>query len=296
MSFPELPFDIVECILIHSASSSPSAALTICLVSSWARNIAIPQLHHTVVLASHGQHLAFLANNRLASPQPVHGPAASATIPLGHHVRHILLDSKGADMHALYALCPNLVSLAIPVSRLIGFSTERQSFPSLTRLDILSPALTSVSPTSFAANPVRARPWAPLTHLRLRLHAPSPSQLPFPNTNLLQILPLEHMPALTHLAHPLPVPTPWQPADAAAPLNRCPSLRMLVIVVPHATLASHLAPPFRAHDPRLYIYLDDAGLDRTTQWRHEVDGAMSTIWERASQFRASLAPAPSSDQ
>ncbi|KAJ7139046.1 hypothetical protein C8R44DRAFT_300162 [Mycena epipterygia] len=138
VSFPELPYDIVESILIHAASSCPSTALTLCQVTSWVRNIAVPQLFHTVVLDSYGRHLSFLENRRLASPQAPYGTAKPAAIPLGHHVRNVFGDSHGADMHSMYEFCPFLESLAIPASRSSPSPPlRRASFPA----SVTSPSL-----------------------------------------------------------------------------------------------------------------------------------------------------------
>ncbi|KAJ6617565.1 hypothetical protein B0H10DRAFT_1308036 [Mycena sp. CBHHK59/15] len=133
MSFPELPYDVVESILIHTASS-PAAAIALVQIASWVRNIVVPQLYHTVVLDSYQKHIKFL--EQLATPQAPYGTADPSTIPVGHHVRNLYVDSGGADMYAMYELCPALESLALPASRLIGFSTAPRVFPRLRNLTI----------------------------------------------------------------------------------------------------------------------------------------------------------------
>lgn len=269
MSFPELPYDIVESILTHTASSYPSAALTLCLVSSWVRNIAIPQLFHTVVLDSYPKHRSFLANQRLAAPQPAYGTAAPALVPLGHHVRHVYVDSDGADMHAMYDQCPRLETLALPAARLIGFSTSAPKvFPRLRSLSVITTGPSRVTDALWSS-PARVRPYESLTHLRFHGLPINP-------------LPLEGMPRLTHLA--LPAAPDAAPEKFDALVQRCAALLMLVLVLTD-DLTVDMASAFCAHDERMYPCPPSG--NSAAKWRREVDGGIS-IWERAAQFRASL--------
>ncbi|KAJ6535914.1 hypothetical protein DFH09DRAFT_97688 [Mycena vulgaris] len=272
MSFPELPYDVVESILIHTAASSPSAALNLCQVASWVRNIAVAQLFQTVVLNSFPKHISFLENRRLALPQPSYGTADPAAIPLGHHVRHLFVDSNGADMHSMYDLCPFLESLAIPASRLIGFSTSApRVFPRLRSLTILTHGPSSITDALWA-NPARVLPYATLTHLQFLALPTNP-------------LPFEMMPRLTHLAQPL-AGSSVAPPELDGLVQRCPGLRMLVLthnMQPAPTAACRaLAAAFRAHEERMYVC--PRSLSSPAEWRREVDGG-SSIWERAARFR-----------
>ncbi|KAJ7489577.1 hypothetical protein FB451DRAFT_1553362 [Mycena latifolia] len=274
MSFPELPYDIIESILIHTAASSPSAALTLCQVACWVRNIAIPHLFHTVVLDSFPKHMSFLENRRLALPQPSYGTAEPASIPVGRHVRHVFVDSNGADMYGMYDLCPLLESLVLPASRLIGFSTSApRVFPRLRSLTVLTHGPSSVT-AALWANPARVLPYAPLTHLHFCALPANP-------------LPLEGMPRLTHLAQPLAGPAA-QPGAYDELVQRCAGLRMLVLTaslpVPDPDAACRLlAALFRAHDERMYVCPRTASAP--AEWRREVDHAGASIWDRAARFR-----------
>ncbi|KAJ7653283.1 hypothetical protein DFH06DRAFT_530660 [Mycena polygramma] len=284
-SFPPLPYDVVECILVHTAVLAPSAAANLCLVASWVRNIAIPQLFHTVVLDSYSKHIAFIEGHRLATPQPVHGSAAPATLVLGQYVRHLFVDSNGADMHAMYGLCPRLHSLAIPASRLIAFSTSSpRVFPRLRRLTVLTSGPSSVAPALWT-NDACVRPYTSLTHLQFRVLPTNP-------------LPLDAMPLLSHLAQPLP-----QLAEESGEyddlVQRCPALCMLVLT--HASPDAEterlrsIARAFRAHNPRVYIcpalpvvapeWPHQVDANASDDWRREVD-AGDDVWARASRFRA----------
>ncbi|KAJ7083657.1 hypothetical protein B0H15DRAFT_417778 [Mycena belliarum] len=275
MSFPELPYDVVESILIHAASRA-STALTLCLVASWVRNIAVPHLFHTVVLDSYEKHLSFLENLRLARPQPSYGTAAPATIPLGQHLRHLYVDSSGADMHAMYAQCPRLESLALPASRLIAFATSApRVFPRLRSLTVLTHGPSSVAPALYA-NPERVRPFAGISHLQFRALPTNP-------------LPFEGMPLLTHLAQPLAAPGVL-PHEFDDLLARCAALEMLVLtasVQPEPDTACRLlAVVFRAHEKRMYVVPRTAS--SPAEWRREVDHGGTSVWERAARFRLDL--------
>ncbi|KAJ6475750.1 hypothetical protein C8R47DRAFT_667798 [Mycena vitilis] len=284
-SLPPLPYDVVECILVHTAVLAPSAAANLCLVASWVRNIAIPQLFHTVVLDSYHKHIAFLEGHRLATPQPVHGSAAPATLVLGQYVRHLFVDSNGADMHAMYSLCPRLHSLAIPASRLIAFSTSSpRVFAQLRRLTVLTSGPSSVAPTLWT-NEACVRPYTSLTHLHFRV-------LP---TNR---LPFDAMPLLSYLAQPLPqLAEDYGEYDDL--VQRCPALSMLVLthLAPGTEAESlhSIARTFRAHNPRMYIcpalpviapeWPHQVDASASAEWRREVD-AGDDVWARAAHFRA----------
>ncbi|KAJ6551640.1 hypothetical protein B0H19DRAFT_175252 [Mycena capillaripes] len=287
-AFPPLPYDVVECILVHTSASSPTAAAKLCLVASWVRNIAIPQLFHTVVLDSYSKHVAFLENSKLTGPQPVHGSADAAMIALGQHVRHLFVDSNGADMYSMYNLCPNLHSLAIPASRLIAFSTSApRLFPRLRRLTVLTSGPSGVGPALWT-NATRVLPYTTLTHLHFRVFPPNP-------------LPLDAMPLLSHLAQPLlSLADDHEGYDHL--VQRCPELHMLVLT--HAPPVSgeesehielrHVARAFRAHNPRMYIcpvsplatpeWPRQVDVNASTEWRREVD-AGDGVWARAILFR-----------
>ncbi|KAJ7715720.1 hypothetical protein DFH07DRAFT_862667 [Mycena maculata] len=264
MSFPELPYDIVECILIHAASSGSSATLTLCQVAAWVRTIAVRELFHTVVLDSYPKHIAFLG--RLAGP----GTATPPAIPLGHHVRHVLVHSNGADMYAMYQLCPFLETLAIPASRLVGFSTSApRVFPKLRSLTVLTAGPSSITDALWT-NPARVLPYTTLTHLRFCALPVNP-------------LPLERMPQLTHLALPLAgLDTPPEEHDAL--VQRCPALLMLVLTTEPGVPCAALASVFSVHNTRMYVcpYPEDP----VAEWRREIDSGPD-IWERAAQFRNS---------
>ncbi|KAJ7131740.1 hypothetical protein C8R43DRAFT_658655 [Mycena crocata] len=271
MSFPDLPYDVIEHILTQTAASSPSAALTLCLVASWVRNIAIPQLLQTVVLDSYSKHIAFLQNRRLANPQASYGSAEAVTIPLGHHVRNLLVDSNGADMHPMYMLCPYLETLAIPAARLIAFSTSTPHlFSRLRTLIVLTSGPSSVSEALWA-NLTRVQPYACLTHLHF---------LDLPTNPL----PFEGMPRLSHLALPLTTSDNTTPAEFDGFLQRCAGLKMLVLTMPSQPDAVSVSM-FRTHDARMYLCFRPA--HSAAGWRSEVDGGMS-IWDRAVQVRSSF--------
>ncbi|KAJ7621088.1 hypothetical protein FB45DRAFT_928305 [Roridomyces roridus] len=153
---PLLPYDILETIFAFAAGP------IVCLVASWVRTIALREMLHTVVLDSYEQHTRFLEKHRLGGPPACYGSSPPATVPLGHHVRRLLVDSSGGDMFELYTHCPRLDSLAIPASRLIAFSTSPALFPRLRRLDILTAGPSSLS--SAAGLSHLALPASPACH------------------------------------------------------------------------------------------------------------------------------------
>lgn len=112
--FPYLPSELVRHILSVAAADSRHASRNICLVASWARDIAIPYLFHTVVLddkESYTQFRKYLHCPESYTPSNSHLPPAML-------VRNIWVEGIRYDprcMLPIYEDCCNLTHLALSV-------------------------------------------------------------------------------------------------------------------------------------------------------------------------------------
>ncbi|KAJ6551643.1 hypothetical protein B0H19DRAFT_175321 [Mycena capillaripes] len=300
-AFPPLPYDVVECILVHTSAVSPNAAATLCLVASWVRNSAIPQLFHAVMLGPYSDPTGKPEKSIPASPQAAYGSADAATIALGQHVRHLFVESYRADIYSVFPLCPHLHSLAISISRLLElYLFEPRLFPRLRRLTLFTNGLLANSNINLTisnwTNVARILPT--LTHVHFHLLPPNG-------------LPFDALPLLSHIAQPFPELGahrfgPDDAAamrDAAAIVQRCPALLMLVLTFgkdydDNFTLSHRSGAKLYAHNSHIYVcpapraqferrlwprlHFADTGV--RTEWRHDVDSGHD-VWARAARFR-----------
>ncbi|THH17581.1 hypothetical protein EW146_g3250 [Bondarzewia mesenterica] len=113
---PPLPAELVHHILRFSAASSTSSCLTLCLVSSWVHDLAIPYLFSQVILTIPARAHAF-RTRVIRSTNPTH----DAANPLA--LIHNLWVSSNASVNFgvdILCKCPNLRHAAIDIQ---SFST-----------------------------------------------------------------------------------------------------------------------------------------------------------------------------
>ncbi|KII83417.1 hypothetical protein PLICRDRAFT_180495 [Plicaturopsis crispa FD-325 SS-3] len=267
-SAQSLPTELVLRIFDLAASSSKASALALCLVASWVRADALRHLLAAVTIHNDRQLQAF-TDVMSASSQRI-DPAA---------VQHVWL-ALPSPACALVARLTHLTHLAITVPSLFHTVHDEQLFGSDGALHI------TVLPTQFdrcwfdltakrAAMPEdeRSRVFERLTHL----HTPSAT----PRL-------VRAFPGLTHLAMPLPVPLPavGHVGGTCGVALASPVLRVLVLVVSPATLATcerkdiaGWVRKYREEDPRVYV-LESDPKDLEAEWMEEVKGGDS-VWDRA---------------
>ncbi|KII83416.1 hypothetical protein PLICRDRAFT_180494 [Plicaturopsis crispa FD-325 SS-3] len=99
-----LPYELILHVFDIAAASSQSTAITLCLVSSWARTVARRRLLHTVALPTERQTDAFL---HMLGAQP--DPAVDAAL-----VRRLwLLPGRARLVDCMVGHFPNLTDLGI---------------------------------------------------------------------------------------------------------------------------------------------------------------------------------------
>jgi len=106
--FACLPAELIHYILGIAASSSKHSCLDICLVSSWARHIALPNLFHTVVIHNHSQFDKYLAG-------PSHIPLYSdiRVAPLICNVWMEGMQAVDRDIVTVFEACDKITHLAL---------------------------------------------------------------------------------------------------------------------------------------------------------------------------------------
>ncbi|KAI0677387.1 hypothetical protein C8Q78DRAFT_1065941 [Trametes maxima] len=125
--FPELPTEIIIQILEATARASRHGAYSISLVSSWARNLALPSLFATVVHRSKPSFAVTLSTG--GKPiQPLGRPSTS--LRWGHLIRNLWTENAGVSNasveEAMFPACPNVENLALMSSSLRALSQAIQ--------------------------------------------------------------------------------------------------------------------------------------------------------------------------
>jgi hypothetical protein len=274
-----LPYDVLECIFLHTAASSREATTTLCLVASRARNIAIPHVFNTVMVDSWTQMNSLLKNRRLANPPAVYGSATAhaVTVPLAHHVRHLYINCLGVDVLSVLQLCPQLQSVALLATHL-GVFDNLPLFPCLRRLTVLTSGF--------------GRSLDPMEWHNFGRAVPSPTSTSAPSHH--RSTPCPSVSALCRCS-------PTSRSKRTTIVRRCPNLRMLVITLvsdSKTALFRATAIAFCAHDARMYacpvapMALAGRGpflapLEFGQEWRHDVDTG-EDVWARAAHFRTLL--------
>ncbi|KZP21959.1 hypothetical protein FIBSPDRAFT_495456 [Athelia psychrophila] len=105
---PQIPPELLINIIYLAASSSRHSALDLCLVSSWARDIAIRCLLDTVVIRNHLEHQLFW-KFLIKSPTQT----STSNIPFAHSVRNLWVTAVSPHVVRTYAACESVQHLAL---------------------------------------------------------------------------------------------------------------------------------------------------------------------------------------
>ena len=135
--FARLPVELINIIFALAAESSRHTCLDLCLVASWARQIALPYLFRTLVAKDHGPKF----NKYLTNPSciPINTNINPASL-----VKHVWIPSEhdGANsVLEVFKNCHNIVHIALTI----------HCFCTLIRATTLLPVLYMVKTTSAPA-------------------------------------------------------------------------------------------------------------------------------------------------
>lgn len=283
-----LPVELIFYIVELAVLSNRKAGLSLCLVSSWVREVSLPIMYNTVVL-----------QGNMASPfnitRFIKNAPRQLTSPL-RHIQRLWADIVPEKCPRTLDTCPNLEHLAMhleaheaithtqfwaqcidghAVTPCRSFTVLGQSHPSR-----WTPFIQSASGPAFLRG---------LTHLRLL------------NMCLSHYIPLEHTPNLTHLCIPY---FDLRAAASSEQTEFCgleyilsmPHLQMVVLTLnPRYWRFDEMclkgwAIHAMAKDERLYV-VASTRLDATCDWEdarrdweNEATGGIS-IWDKAIQVR-----------
>ncbi|KII83411.1 hypothetical protein PLICRDRAFT_47297 [Plicaturopsis crispa FD-325 SS-3] len=296
-AYSQLPPELILKIFDIAAASSKSTALALCLVSSWACNLARRRLLDTVTISTKLQMEALLC--------AVEGPrgdlAAVRHLWLAHNERH----------DCIIARLPNLADLALTPYSLYHSLWETESpttppIPSIAapdnalRLTVIPSAsdgyaLTRLLTGANAAQSKLNRAGRNATHLSYALFRKDAYIAMLLRTTVLRVLPT--FPHLTHLAVAWPgsrTPLPREALDAFCEnaLIAVPALRALVVVMSAEARAEYAAedtafPSSLCEQcPHVYVVEESQG-EPVDMWLEEVRGGDS-VWERAARSGATV--------
>ncbi|KAI0650577.1 hypothetical protein C8Q79DRAFT_901985 [Trametes meyenii] len=126
--FPELPTEIIIQIFEATARASRHGAYSISLVSSWARNLALPHLFATIV---HRSTPSFAVTLSAGGKQIQLLSRPSTPLKWGPLVRNLWTESAGVSgasvEAAIFPACPNVENLALMSSSLRALSQAIQA-------------------------------------------------------------------------------------------------------------------------------------------------------------------------
>ena len=295
-----LPVELVQYIFHLAAASSRHSCLSICLVASWARHIALPYLFRTIVIKNSFAFSKFEKN--IANPPylPATFSCPPTSVVSGVWMEY---DDRGRYDQILTVMeaCDNITHLAMQT----GFfhCLVRSSSPRVDlhigekrlarralarnrdlRLTILGAEYSSFSSFSWALrkyledDPMNRSPiFNMVTHIRL-----TAISLYTPNSRL------DHFRRLSHFAVPY-YDDSYHDARLLQPLLQLESLKMLVISVPNEVNGEvqwkgldKWVRRTREIDARVYL-VGRLSISLRDEWEGEMRGG-DCIWERAVQF------------
>ena len=287
--FAHLPLELVHSIFNFAAAASRVTALSLCRVVSWARHIALPHLHHTVVIKDRSASAQFHQYART----PPYKPANPDFRPFPL-IRNVWMEISSDRIISIFNASDNIKHLALSCdafqwlihSSSPGTSDDRFctriSERALAREQDLHLTMISAgenwSHSAYASDDVTRRSplFSKITHIRLAkiVSNQTPGHL-------------RHFTRLSHLA----VPTCGWPLHTFASYLRdlleLPTLEMLVVIVTGSfsdgdrTLVEELVAGMRNEDSR--IYLAEGFYHEVTiqeQWEVEMRGG-ECIWDKA---------------
>ncbi|KAL0948870.1 hypothetical protein HGRIS_008989 [Hohenbuehelia grisea] len=292
MERQDLPTELVIYILETTAQISVQFCLTLSLVSSWTRRLALPHLFTTVVLKDNTSFFKFLEP---LDKQPPKHPWPDCR-PL-HHVQNLWLEVAQPSLRTVFSGCCNLQKLALDheaftwlvfLSSTLAEDRCRQAF------------LPFANPTRSTGLDVLMilhdrRNWTNLLkHYQDSYFVPRITRLrlPYLKSYDRQCLPAKSFPRLSHLAIPF---YDLQLHDLALlePVLALEGLEVLVVVImtdrtSSAAYKSVLAWFSNTHSMTSKVFLAEATSDDVeTSWKLEGKGGDS-IWDCATVFTQSL--------
>lgn len=315
--FPDLPSELIIRILDIAARDSHDTAKSISLVSTWARQIALPHLFNTVVYRSKPAYSAGMSSGAKDSPHS----RKSQSYPWGPLVSNLWTESTGI-MNApnegeLLRACSNVENLALVSAFLRSLAPAVQSQTAARRQDMITrqaddPFLSRLRSITLITHTSRYD-W----HFLVGVQLQDGSQL-LHNITHLRLLdmtvssfsPHNLLPNLTHLALPyLDLGNDFKQESLRLPpgVLEHRSLRMVVLTVaegkwltnpwyqiarypgkdvtsPKATFRT-LAQWARKKDDRLHLVLSPRlGVDPCKEWMDAARGGPS-LWELAAKDR-----------
>ncbi|EMD40938.1 hypothetical protein CERSUDRAFT_71182 [Gelatoporia subvermispora B] len=321
--FPGIPVEIIMHILEEAACLDRQTALTISLVSSWARKLALPYLFSTLVYRNTPS-----ISGTQVSKSSAHSRQAHPGVPdhVRRFVRNLWSESVGIYTPSseidFFQSCPNVENLALPSPSLRALHMAIQAQAQKPEIQ---------SGESHLIFPSRLRSITIITHtFRYDWHFLVGQRLPGPNGGSvldqithLRILDMQistysphaHLPKLTHIALPfLDLGNAPNQMTLRLPegLLQHPSLQMIVLTVDErkfvtnrwyhvseysatGTSGGGLGSPrdnFRKlvtwaqeKDARVHVVLSPRiGKDACTEWEEAARGGMD-IWQAAARSR-----------
>jgi hypothetical protein len=291
--FARLPIELVNIIFVLAARSSRHASLDLCLVASWARQIALPHLFCTLVAKDHD--ITF--RKYLLDPPyvPVNTKINAASlvknvwIPLDHYSA---ADSAVLDV---FENCHNLTHMALTIHCFLNLIRATSPLPMAQAERMISgPALdcdhdihlTMLGTTSF--HWVFRSYWQPnisyrsplydrITHIRVETASSYQTRYEF-----------HHFSRLSHLS--LPYYSPIQhKAELLDHFLQQRSLEMFVVAgvrkplqEAHWRRLEKWVLAKRQEDKRVF-FVEIPAMDIQAEWEREMRGG-KTIWERAIHY------------
>lgn len=278
----DLPPELVYEIFHTTARLSTTFCLTLCQVSTWARQLALPHLYSTVITKTHGTTSQYNRRLHKAASDPSNGCFEPKTA-----LRSIWNESVADRIVTIFEECDNLVHIALHADNLHWLAhasspigQNRLPHDAITRKQDLHLVIIKGNNWSLTRfindNPTLTTPlFSKITHLRL-------GEIDNYRTRLA----ISHFTRLTHLAVPF-----WKMPDAhdLSEFNRVlmhQSLECLVIVIVTDLVAvedrSRLEEWFqeKCKTERRVFLIDSQSDAIQREWEEEVRGGES-IWGRA---------------
>lgn len=290
--FTRLPAELVHHIVNFAAAASRRTCVNLCLVSSWARDIAIPHLLHTVVITNHQSNTKlrkYLRDSPHKSPGPGFCTASC--------VRNLWMASVSDGIISHFDACHNMENLALTDGVFLWLLHASSPTMLADRFNhSLSPRtlardqelhLTLISAGTqwthrrYISDDVTKR--SPLLSKVTRLRLAASAQPPT-NSDVC------HFTNLTHLA--VPYISGWEGySESLRGLLDLESLKMLVVDIPKGypaerglKLLEDFVASTRKYDSRIYLVESPSrGFDILPQWEYDMRTGNS-IWDRAVHY------------
>lgn len=293
--FIRLPIELVEIIFVAAAEASRHTCLDLCLVSSWARQIALPHLFHTIVARDHDMKF----HKFLADPPYTPFNSTITAAPLVKNVWMPLDDDGTIDLVLdLFQNCHNIVHLALTEYCFYELvcSTYSNALISSRIRKISSPAiednrdlhLTMLGTTSFD--------WMLqyLHHLNASFRSPLYNRITHVRVETVNVYTtrrkISHFSRLSHLSVPYYNPT-YHAANYLDYFLELESLDMFVVAgvrkplqQSHWKKLQEWVRAKRRKDKRVF-FVEVPAMDIQVEWEEEMRGGES-IWDRAARYTA----------